>query len=58
MIEKECADCRKKIKKVKKGFVCKCKKVLHCSYDCQQASQHKCQGRTPWKLSFKEFESS
>jgi len=57
MIEKECAECRKKIKKVKKGFVCKCKKVLHCSYDCQQASQHQCQGRTPWRLSFKEFQS-
>ena len=58
VVVKECAECSKKIKKAKKAFVCKCKEVLHCSYDCKQASQHECQGgRKPWFMSLEELGS-
>jgi len=44
---KECNNCGKHIKKMKRSLVCGCKQVLYCSFDCQQSSSHKasCQGK-------------
>ena len=44
IVVKECSECRRKIRKVKKSFLCKCKKNLVCSIDCKKASNHKCDG--------------
>ena len=57
IVVKECVECRKKIRKAKKEFMCKCKKVLYCSFDCKQASRHECRVGEPSKFSMVKFAS-
>ena len=44
IVVKKCSECKRKIKNVKKSFLCKCKKNLYCSIDCKKGSHHKCDG--------------
>ena len=46
-VTKECGECGKRIKNVKKALLCKCKVVLYCSHSCLGSSDHfgSCQER-------------
>ena len=39
-LTKECVECEKRIKDVKKGLPCKCKLALFCSNTCMEMSDH------------------
>ena len=47
-LTKECVECEKRIKDVKKAFPCNCKLVLFCSHTCLGLSDHfaDCEGIT------------
>jgi len=46
-VTKECGECGKRIKNVKKALLCKCKVVLYCTHSCLASSDHfgNCQER-------------
>ena len=59
LIMKECAKCSKKIKKLKKALMCKCKEVLYCSFDCKEGAEHGCRDRMkPAQFTMNEMKDS
>ena len=54
IVVKECSVCARKIKKVKKAFLCNCKEFLFCCYDCKQTSQHRCKERQNWRVKLED----
>ena len=62
-LTKECVECEKRIKDVKKGLPCKCKLALFCSNTCMEMSDHfaGCKGITfqdPPLMDFNDSEIS